>query len=210
VDDHFLAMKSFIISMVSALLFVGCGKSQPSSPDAAKGDAPEISILEAVKGADIETVKQHLAAGTDINEKDNLLGQRPLHQAIADGHAEIAKLLIKSGADVNATNNFNTTPLMLAADKSESIVKLLIDKGANVNAKGTMDATALHNAAGSGNKIVTELLIANGADVNAKMMGFETPLDSAEKLAGDESPEVLAAKKEVATLLRKHGGEKGL
>jgi hypothetical protein len=46
--------------------------------------------------------------------------------------------------------------------------------------------------------------------VNAKMMGFETPLDSAEKLAGDESPEVLAAKKEVATLLRKHGGEKGL
>ena len=88
--------------MVSALLFVGCGKSQPSSPDAAKGDAPEISILEAVKGGDIETVKQHLAAGTDINEKDNLLGQRPLHQAIADGHAEIAKLLIKSGADVNA------------------------------------------------------------------------------------------------------------
>ena len=203
-------MKSFIIFLVSVFLFVGCGKTQPSSPDAAKGDAPEISILEAVKGADIETVKQHLAAGTDINEKDNLLGQRPLHQAIADGHAEIAKLLIKSGADVNATNNFNTTPLMLAADKSESIVKLLIDKGANVNAKGTMGTTALHGAAYSGNKIVAELLIANGAEVNAKGMGFETPLDSAEELAGNETPETLAAKKEVATLLRKHGGVKGL
>ncbi len=196
--------------MVSVLLFVGCGNSQPSSPDAVKVDAPDISILEAVKEGNIETVKQHLDAGTDIDEKDNLWGQRPLHQAIADGHAEIARLLIESGANVNATNNFNTTPLMLAADKSESIVKLLIAKGANVNAKGTMNSTALHSAAGSGNKIVAELLIANGADVNAKEMGFETPLDSAEELAGDETPEVLAAKKEVATLLRKHGGVKGL
>ena len=176
--DDFFAMKSFIFSLVSVLLFVGCGKTQPSAPDAAKVDAPDISILEAVKGGNVEIVKQHLDAGTDIEEKDDIWGQRPLHQAIDDGHAEIAKLLIESGANVNATNNFN--------------------------------ATALHGAASSGNKIVAELLIANGADVNAKFQGFETPLDSAEELAGDETPEMLAAKKEIANLLRKLGGKTGI
>ena len=132
-----------------------------------------------------------------------------MHQAIAEGHAEIARLLIESGANVNATNNFNTTPLHLAADKSDGIAELLISKGADVKAKGTMGSTALHGAASSGNKIIANLLIENGADVNAKVQGFETPLDSAEELAGDETPEVLAAKKETANLLRKHGGKTG-
>jgi ankyrin repeat protein len=194
----------YLFITIAALVLVGCGESQPTAK------APDISIHEAARDGNIEAVKQHLIAGTNINEKDDIWGQRPLHQAIAAGHAEIAKLLIESGANVNATNNFNATPLGLAADKSESIVKLLIDNGADVNAKNTMGTTALHGAASSGNKIVAELLIANGADVNAKFQGFETPLDSAEELAGDETPEMLAAKKEIANLLRKLGGKTGI
>ena len=44
---------------------------------------------------------------------------------------------------------------------------------------------------------IIELLIANGADVNAKNNGGKTPLDWA------------AWKKEIAKLLRKHGGKTG-
>ncbi len=44
---------------------------------------------------------------------------------------------------------------------------------------------------------IVELLIANGADVNAKNNGGKTPLDWA------------AWKKETANLLRKHGGKTG-
>jgi len=53
----------------------------------------------------------------------------------------------------------------------------------------------LHKAAGWGHKEVAELLIANGADVNAKDEDGDTPLVYAEG--------------EIADLLRKHGGKTG-
>jgi ankyrin repeat protein len=53
----------------------------------------------------------------------------------------------------------------------------------------------LHYAADYGHKEIVELLIAKGADVNAKNGSGETPLDW--------------AKVEIAELLRKHGGKRG-
>ena len=57
------------------------------------------SIHVAAKG-DIEAVKQHLAAGADVNAKDKIRGT-PLHYAAAYGHKKIVELLIAAGADVN-------------------------------------------------------------------------------------------------------------
>jgi len=39
---------------------------------------PDISIIDAVFDGNIEAVKQHIAAGTDVNAKDNR-GRTPLH-----------------------------------------------------------------------------------------------------------------------------------
>ena len=50
----------------------------------------------------IEAVKQHLAAGTDVNAK-GVFGVTPFVYKVASvGHKEIAELLIAAGADVNA------------------------------------------------------------------------------------------------------------
>jgi len=63
--------------------------------------APDISIHDAALIGNIEAVKQHLAAGTDVNTKgDN--GETPLHEATGAGHKEVVELLIAEGADVNA------------------------------------------------------------------------------------------------------------
>ena len=59
--------------------------------------------------------------------------------------------------------------------------------------------TPLHETARSGRKEVVELLIANGADVNAKNRNGDTPLDYA----------ITFKRTELADLLRKHGGKTG-
>ncbi|MFP6612679.1 MAG: ankyrin repeat domain-containing protein [Pirellulales bacterium] len=81
------------------MLLVGCGESQ--SPELPTAEAPHYPLWKAVENGNIEAVKQHLDAGTDVNAKDNF-GFIPLHLAARRGHKEIAELLIASGAHVNA------------------------------------------------------------------------------------------------------------
>jgi ankyrin repeat protein len=59
--------------------------------------------------------------------------------------------------------------------------------------------TTLHFAVLNGRKVIVELLIAKGADVNAKDEDGETPLDAT----------YVFNKTETADLLRKHGGKTG-
>jgi len=78
------------------------------------------TIYSAVRGGDVEAVKDFLAAGADVNAKDSAGGhwKTPLHYAAGHGHKEIAELLITKGADVNAKNKKGKTPLDLAKVES--------------------------------------------------------------------------------------------
>ena len=90
-DDRRLTMKSQLIAIVAAVLVVGCATTQQPEPPTAK--APDISIHDAIEKGNIEAVKQHLAAGTDVNAKIEG-GGTPLHIATHLSHKEIAELLI--------------------------------------------------------------------------------------------------------------------
>ena len=72
-------------------------------------------------------------------------------------------------------------------------VKQHLATGTDVNTKDNRGKTSLHRAAEKGHKEIAELLIAAGADLNAKDDDGTTPLDMADD-------------KEIADLLRKHGG----
>ena len=78
-------MKHLLLTTIAAVLLVGCGESQQSAPppeakpvepvaEAATPEpptvkAPDIPLWEAAKDGNIEAVKQHLAAGADVNAK---------------------------------------------------------------------------------------------------------------------------------------------
>jgi len=122
-------MKHILIT-IAAVVLVGCGESQSPEPPTAK--APDISIQEAVRDGNIEAVKQHLVAGTDVNAKDKS-GRTPLHHA---ANKEVAELLIAKGADVNAKRDYGWTPLMEAtASGHKEIVELLRKHGGKTYAE---------------------------------------------------------------------------
>lgn len=135
-----------------------------------------------------------------------------LRGAILIGMIDEVKELIKAGADVNRKFDLGAsrdiTPLFILcamgnANQAE-IGKLLIDAGANINEK-FLGQTLLHiTATFEGNKAVTELLIANGLDVNAKIDSMAPP-----EIRG-ATPLHLAAgsgKVEVVEVLIKNGAE---
>jgi hypothetical protein len=81
---------------------------------------------------------------------------------------DVAKLLLASGADVNARDNDGQTVLMKAANNAtvyDEVVKLLLSRGAEVNARNENGLTALAIAARVGRADVVRLLLANGANV---------------------------------------------
>ena len=118
------------------------------------------TLHKACNKGDIEAVKQHLAAGADVNATHGHWTTTPLHCAAYGGCNEVVELLIESGADVNA-----------------KIVNAKIENANDVNGM-----TPLHEAAFGGYKEIAELLIAKGADVNAKSRFDGTPLDEAVRM----------------------------
>jgi ankyrin repeat protein len=111
---------------------VGCG-----NPEADR------ALLEAAYDGNIEAVKQHLAAGADVNAKDED-GYTPLYAVAGRGHKEIAELLIAKGADVNPKDEFGYTPLHIAAGGGgKETAELLIANGADVNVLANDGTTPL-------------------------------------------------------------------
>ena len=131
------------------MLLVGCG--------------PSVDIHEAAEAGNIEAVKQYLAAGADVNAKDDN-GWTPLHAAAREGHKEIAELFIANGADVNAKTVYGNTPLDLAKDKSET-ADLLRKHGGKTGAWFKAEES-IHIAARVGHVEAIKKHLAAGANVN--------------------------------------------
>lgn len=128
--------------------------AQKNATSQVKAKAPSIDIHTATASGNVEVLKQHLAAGTNINEKDPFGGSSPLISASLFGKTEIAKMLIEAGAAINVQNNDGSTALHTAAFFCRpEIVEMLLKKGADKTIKNNFGSTAYESVAGSFNDV---------------------------------------------------------
>jgi uncharacterized protein len=135
--------------------------------DALLGAEPELDVFEAAAVGRIERVRELVGSDPTLVSAFSPDGFAPFHLAAFFGHADIARLLVEHGADVQAVarNRMQVMPLhSAAAARQFEIAKLLVDRGADVNASQERGFTRLHAAAQNGDVELTRLLLGRGAD----------------------------------------------
>ena len=166
--------------------------------DALMSADPELDLFEAVALGYADRVAERLEAdpaGIGAFSPD---GFTPLHLAAFFGKADVARLLLTSGADVSAytRNPFANQPLHAAAAGGHvEICRMLLAAGADVDATQHGDFAPLHEAAQHGDDEMVELFLSAGADPIAVAGAMGTPADVAEA-AGH--PDVARRLREVA------------
>ncbi|MEN8798139.1 MAG: ankyrin repeat domain-containing protein [Flavobacteriaceae bacterium] len=143
------SLKTMFNILFLAIMLQGCAQSAKNVNARSQAEKPEIDIQTAVISGNLQAVKQHIEAGTDINEKDQFSGSTPLISASTFNKPEIAKALIDSGADLTIKNNDGSTALHAAAFFCRvEIVQLLIDADADKTLRNNFGATARESVIG--------------------------------------------------------------
>ena len=145
---------------------------------------PALSQMPGIPGTDaVETMTPVFDAAYTMQPRAGLFGITELMMAGLNGDFDTAVSLIESGADVNETDNSQSTALMWSAwSGNEALVALLIANGADVNATAANGANALGNALSSERAAVAIQLLEAGADPNALGDYSRSYLESAARL----------------------------
>ena len=148
-----LAVGLSVFGVSYTLLGLGQGGGASSQPVQSDGER----LMHAIVGDDDEKLKALLEAGSDPNEiYPAVSGMLPLQMAIR-GDTETTyrkvKLLLDHGANPNALDHRNKTPMHTAARfGSEPVMKILMDAGGDPTIATTAHLTPHEEAIANGNK----------------------------------------------------------
>jgi ankyrin repeat protein len=214
-------------------------------------------VIAAIKAGDADHIKPLLAADPSLAAARTDEGISAIMLALYYNKSAIAELLIEAGIvpdiyEATSTGRLDRVKELVQADPAlvnswsadgftalhyaaffnhPSLAEYLLQAGASVNAvsRNNMKVMPLHSAVATGAVEVVRLLIAHGADVNARQQDEFTPLHGAAENGNIEIVQMLLAanasvnsrkeggitplgiaeekqREEVITLLRKHGG----
>jgi ankyrin repeat protein len=131
--------------------------------------AASAPVADAAMARDATTVRTLLKQAADVNAAQGD-GMTALHWAAMHGDADLARMLIFAGANLQATTRLGSyTPLFLASRQGQpQTMAVLLDAGADPGAATAHGTTPLMAAAESGNVDAVRLLLDAGVDVDAR------------------------------------------
>jgi ankyrin repeat protein len=157
-------------------------------------DSIEMTLYLLEKGADVRVKCSKGWTALDLaKQKENRQLLQILHQAGLFKNADLiyaARIgdtkwltdMINGGADVNAKNDDQETPLLWASFNGHvEVVKILLNNGVRVNDRNKEGWSALMAAAETDSEKLVKLLLENGADVNLETESGDTALTIAQK-----------------------------
>jgi uncharacterized protein len=142
------------------------------------------ALLEASHGEPAIIIGENASDGTS---SDAAAARRKVMSEAEKPWVEIVRLLLDSGADIEARDEYRGPPLIYASEFAQTnVVLLLLDRGANLHARDKEGRTALiaascNCAVATMNDAydVVEVLLHKGADVNAHSNDGTTALMAA-------------------------------
>lgn len=133
---------------------------------AGRGDHLLVKKLLA-HGADVNTLEHEGRSGQQSQIKSAMGRDSVLIQASQQGHVDVVRLLIESGADLNYRGFMGKSALYGAVEQGRlNVVDVLLSAGANANQATAAGITPMMQAAKSGNHRLIQALLDKGADVN--------------------------------------------
>ncbi|QWE07603.1 ankyrin repeat domain-containing protein [Polynucleobacter sp. JS-JIR-5-A7] len=181
-------MSKFTFKSLALLAILGVSISSYG-----QSEAQIANFTKAAKFDDISEVKALIAAGVSPNAVDSK-GDPMLVIAIRDKSAKVIDFLLKDKkTDVDLSNSFGETPLMLASIEGDlPVVKtLVLQNKAKIDHIGW---TPLHYACAKGQLNVAQFLIANGAMIDSRAPNGTTPLMMATQAGNEELIKLLLDK----------------
>jgi ankyrin repeat protein len=128
----------------------------------------DLFVTSCARG-DLDEIRRGLSAGVPIESRD-VGGDTALAAAALNGQLAACELLLRHGANANATSREGgDTPMMWAAANGHAgVIELLLQHGASVNAVNEKGFGPLFRATYKNQPHVVRLLLAAGADVFTK------------------------------------------
>jgi ankyrin repeat protein len=151
--------------------------------DALLGADPELDVFEATALGYVDRLHARLDEDPAATSALSADGFTALHFAAFFGKAEVARILLQAGADVNAVarNDLRVQPLhSAAAGRHLEVCRLLLAAGADVDAPQAGGFRPLHAAAQNGDPELVELFLSARADPRAATDAGATPAATAE------------------------------
>jgi len=130
--------------------------------------AADLPLIDAVRNGDAQTVTRLLDDGSAVDTRLGD-GSTALHWAVHLRHTDIVDVLLRAGASVTETNRHGVPVAWLAAENGDgAILERLLNAGVDANIAMPGGETLLMTAARTGDPDTVRLLLARGADPDAR------------------------------------------